>query len=159
MIHLILGLAVGFAVLAITLRKILFSVFSLALVSVFLSLSFYQLGAPVAGVFELSVGAGLITVLMVLTLTFIQKRKEEKIVFPALWIILSLVICGGIFVIFYLLSAGTGEEAAGSISGSWKETGEMIWKQRVADLFPQALIIVSAVLGIIALLRKKTTTP
>lgn len=157
MIHLILFLSVAFAVLAVVLRKTLFSVFSLAIVSVFLSVSFFTQGAPVAGVFELSVGAGLITVLIVLTLTFIQKRKEETAKISYIWIALSVIVCALIVFFFYKLIASPAGDIS-SVQLDWKDAGQVIWKQRVADLFPQALIILAAVFGILVLLRKKEIT-
>ncbi len=153
MIYLTLGFLLFFALLAVFVRDTLLSVLSLATVSALLSIAFYQLNAPVAGAFELSVGAGLITVLAVLTISFLQKRKERKQFGYALWIALSLALAA---LIFFLFQALWPQALANVIpETSWGEVGEVLWKVRIFDLLPQILVILSAVLGILALLRKE----
>ena len=153
MIYLTLGFLLFFALLAIFLRDTLLSVLSLAAVSALLSIAFYQLNAPVAGAFELSVGAGLITVLAVLTISFLQKRREGIRRGYALWIALSLALAA---LLFFLFQALWPQALANLVSPtSWGEVGEILWRVRIFDLVPQILVILSAVLGILALLRKE----
>ncbi|MCR4433101.1 MAG: NADH-quinone oxidoreductase subunit J [bacterium] len=153
MIYLTLGFLLFFALLAVFLRDTLLSVLSLATVSALLSIAFYQLNSPVAGAFELSVGAGLITVLAVLTISFLQKRKEKKQPGAALWLALSLALAA---LVFFLFQALWPQVLADIIpETSWGEVGEILWKVRLFDLLPQILVILAAVLGILALLRKE----
>lgn len=152
MIYFTMVLALLFTVLAIVLHNTLLSVLSLAVVSALLSIVFFQLGAPAAGAFELSVGAGLITVLIILTISFIQTQKERKRSFSVIWISVSLA---AVAIFFYFLQQFTPIifSAKSFSSGNWGDVGDVLWKQRAFDLFPQALIILAAVFGILALLR------
>jgi NADH:ubiquinone oxidoreductase subunit 6 (subunit J) len=153
MIYLSMGLILVFAVLAILLHDILLSVMSLAVVSTFLSMLFFQLDAPVAGVFELSVGAGLITVLVVLTISFIQQRKEILHKRTVLWSIFALILAAVAVFIFFLFTPA----AFSSITtpSKWQDVGAILWRSRASDLLPQVLVILSAAFGILVLLRSK----
>ena len=153
MVYLTLGFLLLFALLAVLLRDTLLSILSLAAVSALLSIAFYQLNSPVAGAFELSVGAGLITVLAVLTISFVQKRKEKRQTGTVLWMALSLTVAA---LIFFLFQALWPQALANIIpETSWGEVGEILWRVRLFDLLPQILVILAAVLGILALLRKE----
>ena len=81
---------VGFAILAILLRDLLKAAISLAVASIFLAIIFFGLGAPYVGVFEISVVAGLITVLFISTVALtkgegdVKESKIPTIIFPNL---------------------------------------------------------------------------
>ena len=64
------------AVLAVHLRDILRAAIALAVLSVVLAAIFFKLGAPYAGAFELSVCAGLITVLFIAAISSVEARRE-----------------------------------------------------------------------------------
>ncbi|OGS17611.1 MAG: hypothetical protein A2219_01220 [Elusimicrobia bacterium RIFOXYA2_FULL_50_26] len=151
MIYLTMGLMLVFALLAIFLKDILLSVLSLAAVSTLLSIAFFQFGAPVAGALELSVGAGLITVLVVLTISFIQQKKEiphKRTITWALFSFIAAAAAAGMFMVF------TPKAVVNVLTESpWREVGEIFWKVRSFDILPQALVILSAAFGVLALLR------
>ncbi|HBU70036.1 MAG TPA: hypothetical protein DEE98_06580 [Elusimicrobia bacterium] len=151
MIYLVIGLMILFALFAVVLHDVLMSVLSLAVVSTLLSILFFQLGAPVAGVLELSVGAGLITVLIVLTISFIQERREQGRKPKAVWVVFSVIISAALAYILYMLAPRASSVAL--LPARWSEVGEILWKTRSFDLFPQALVVLSAAFGILALLR------
>jgi len=64
------------AVLAVHLRDILRAAIALAVLSVVLAAIFFKLGAPYAGAFELSVCAGLITVLFIAAISSVEAKRE-----------------------------------------------------------------------------------
>ena len=66
------------AVLAVHLRDILRAAISLAVLSVVLAAIFFKLGAPYAGAFELSVCAGLVTVLFVAAISSAAVKEPEQ---------------------------------------------------------------------------------
>lgn len=153
MIYLTMSFLLFFAVLAVFLKDVLLSVLSLATVSALLSILFFQLGCPVAGVFELSVGAGLITVLVVLTISFIQTRKEKRQERKILWALIALAASA---LVFFLFQTTTRLMLPSTIPpAGWGEVGEVLWKLRAFDLVPQVLVVLSAVFGILALLRRE----
>lgn len=66
------------AILAVHLRDLLRAAVSLAVLSVILAGLFFKLGAPYAGAFELSVCAGLITVLFISAISSVDTRQEPE---------------------------------------------------------------------------------
>ncbi len=153
MTYLTMSLLILFAFLAVFLKDVLLSVLSLASVSALLSILFFQLGCPVAGVFELSVGAGLITVLVVLTISFIQTRREKGQERRILWVLVALAASA---LVFFLFQTATRLAYPSSIPpAGWGEVGEVLWKLRSFDLVPQVLVVLSAVFGILTLLRRE----
>ena len=151
MIYVTLAIMLIAAVSAIFLTDTLLSVLSLATVSAVLGIVFFQIGAPVAGVFELSVGAGLITVLVVLTISFIQSRKEKKAEHKVIYFIFAGLLALA-FAYLGLKLAGV-SSISNLVEASWGDVGKVFWKERSFDILPQALIILSTAFGILTLLR------
>src|SRR5512137_2372319 len=93
---LLIGLVI-FSVLAILLRDLLKSAIALAVASLLLGIIFFRMNAPYAGVFEISVVAGLITVLFILTITLVHKGDEVREsrlanwVFPLFFVIFVVI--------------------------------------------------------------------
>ena len=74
----ILLLLSGFVITSlfvITAKKLIWIITSIGLGSVFLSILFFIFGAPFAGAFELSVGAGLISVLFIIATSIANREK------------------------------------------------------------------------------------
>jgi uncharacterized MnhB-related membrane protein len=67
-----------FVFLAIELKDLVKSTISLAIASLILSILFYQYGAHIAAMFELSVGVGLITVLMISAISMTKSVEDRK---------------------------------------------------------------------------------
>lgn len=72
-----LGAILVLALLAIHLRDVLKGALALAVMSALLAALFYRLGASYAAVFELSVCAGLITVLFVAVIALTEARETQ----------------------------------------------------------------------------------
>jgi len=68
----------AFTIIAIFSKRLLIAAVSLGLVSVFLSIIFFILDAPFAGGFELSIGAGLISILFIMAISLTEKGKHES---------------------------------------------------------------------------------
>lgn len=67
-----------FSVLAVFSRRLIFSAVALGLSSCLLAIIFFDLKAPFAASFELSVGAGLISLLFIMSISLSSKRKETE---------------------------------------------------------------------------------
>jgi len=67
-----------FSLVAIFSKHLLISAVSLGLTSVVLSIIFFGLGAPFAGGFELSIGAGLISILFIMAISLTERGKHES---------------------------------------------------------------------------------
>ena len=150
---LLIGLVI-FSVLAILLKDLLRSAISLALASLVLGIIFFRMGAPYAGVFEISVVAGLVTVLFILTIALTKSGDEVResrlanVVFPLVFVaflaIDALVMKGLIGKVPAL--------ASGAEAGTF---GEVLWKGRTLDLVGQIAVILAGVFAVLALFRKR----
>ena len=77
--YIILGLlALASSAAAVFTRRLLPAVVSLGLGSVMLAVLFFMMDAPYAGGFELSVGAGLISVLFLVIISLTEEYSSDK---------------------------------------------------------------------------------
>jgi NADH:ubiquinone oxidoreductase subunit 6 (subunit J) len=150
---LLIGLVI-FSVLAIALKDLLKSAISLAASSLLLGIVFFRMNAPYAGVFEISVVAGLITVLFILTIALTksgEEVRESKLVnwaFPAVFV--------AFLVIDALVMKGLLGKVPALASGPEAGTfGEVLWKGRTLDLVGQIAVILAGVFAVLALFRKR----
>jgi len=152
-ILLLIGL-LGASALAILAKDLLKSAISLAVASLFLGIIFFRMGAPYAGVFEISVVAGLITVLFMLTIALtkqgddVRESKLVKTVFPLFFIVFALIDA---FVMKGIFSKIPTLEAAAE-AGTF---GDVLWKERSFDLIGQLAVILAGVFAVLALFRKR----
>ncbi len=150
---LLVGLVL-FSVLAVALRDLLRAAISLAVASLLLGIIFFRMNAPYAGVFEISVVAGLITVLFILTIALtnageeVRESKLVNIVFP-LFFVVFIVIDG---LVMKSLLAKVPALASPAESGGF---GDVLWKGRTLDLVGQIAVILAGVFSVLALFRKR----
>lgn len=79
MIHnLLLVLMVVGILLAVFLKDVLYSALALGGASLILAVLFFKMQSPYAGVFELSVGAGMVTILFVAAISLISGAEEGQ---------------------------------------------------------------------------------
>jgi NADH:ubiquinone oxidoreductase subunit 6 (subunit J) len=154
-----------FAIQAIRAERLLHSAIWLAGVSALLAIVFYQLGAYQVAVIELSVGAGLVTVLFVFAIGMAGEDRinlRSLIPKPLAWglVIAAMLLLGW-------LALPSGPETAvlelnqptvvGNVAAA-QTTEEpiqvVIWEQRGLDVLVQVVLIFSGVLGILGLLAE-----
>ena len=131
-------------------KHLLPSTLYLACVSALVTITLYLLGAYEVAVIELSVGAGLVTVLLVYVLSVIG----EDVVDPTSIIPKPLA---------FLLVAGIGGLAiwmAFPLTMHPNANGEVLlasvlWKQRALDVWVQVALMFSGVMGVLGLLSEK----
>jgi NADH:ubiquinone oxidoreductase subunit 6 (subunit J) len=150
-ISLLVGLVL-FSVLAILLRDLLKSAISLAVASLFLGIIFFRMNAPYAGVFEISVVAGLITVLFMLTIALTKggsagESKKLSVVFPAFFIVFIIIDVLVMRRLLQKIPALPGLEETGTF-------GQVLWNTRTFDLVGQIAVIFAGVFSVLALFRK-----
>ena len=150
-LFLMIGL-VAFSILAVLTRNLLKSAICLAVASVFLALVFFRMNAVYAGVFEVSVVAGLITVLFITAIALtrgdqeVVENKRHMLIFPIFFLVLIII---DILVMKKLL--GRIPAIASSEAGIF---GEVLWNQRTFDLVGQIGVIFAGVLAVLALFRQ-----
>jgi NADH:ubiquinone oxidoreductase subunit 6 (subunit J) len=156
-LSLLIGLVV-FSILAVLVQDLLKAAISLAVASIFLAIIFFRMNAAYAGVFELSVVAGLITVLFITAIALtrsdemVSESKSRLLVFPVFFLALVVI---DILVMKNLLGripAVTSPETGTSF-------GEVLWKERSFDLIGQIGVIFAGVLAVLALFRPKGKSP
>jgi len=143
-----------FSILAILSRNLLRSAISLAVASLLLGIIFFRMNAPYAGVFEISVVAGLITVLFILTIALtkgesdVRESNLVRIVFPLFFVV---------FIIIDVLVMKSLVQKIPALPGSADQGtfGDVLWKQRTFDLIGQLAIILAGVFSVLALFRKR----
>ena len=148
----LLIVAVFCAYRAMTAARILTATLYLACVSACVSAVLYLLGAQQVAVIELSVGAGLVTVLLVYALSVVG---EDALDFKSIvWQPLALVVAAGVIVA--LLGLAYPMLKAGGTSGGPSGLETVLWQQRVLDVWIQIALIFAGVLGILGLLSEAT---
>lgn len=158
-IILLLGLVV-FAVLAVMVRNLLKAAIALAITSVVLTAVMFMMKSPLAAVFELSVCAGLITVVFISAISMTrvstdeeinEKRKERFKRFRYLPLILAAVFIAG------LCLAWRHIDFSRFISSPVTQTSvqEVLWKTRQIDILGQIVIILAGVFGVVVLFKER----
>lgn len=136
------------AVQAIRAERLLTSALWLAGTSALVSVAIYLLGAPEVAAVELSVGAGLVTVLFVFAINLTGKEAIDErslIPKPLAWVLVALAV--GCLAVLLLPGVVTfpSEEVEKSLR-------EILWGTRRLDLWLQIVMIFSGVLGVLGLL-------
>ena len=150
---LLIGLVI-FSILSVLVRDLLKAAISLAAASIFLALIFFRMNATYAGVFEVSVVAGLITVLFITAIALtrsdeqVKESKYHLLVFPLFFLALVII---DILVMKNLLGK------IPVITSPEKGTfGDVLWKERSFDLIGQIGVIFAGVLAVLALFRSRS---
>ena len=148
----LLLVAIFCAYRAMVAKRILSATLYLASISACVSAVLYLLGAQEVAVIELSVGAGLVTVLLVYALSVVGEDALDpsSVVFKPLAYTLA---AGVAIMLVWLLYPVTG--IGSSIAPKLAAT---LWEQRVLDVWIQIVLIFSGVLGILGLLSETPET-
>ncbi len=146
------------AFLAVRENKLLVSALWLALTSALVSWLMYRLGAAEVAVVELSVGAGLVTVLFVFAINITGGDAMEGQVplpRPLAWI---AVVLGGLLLGWMILPSMQLERFAAVLNQGGELAGlfrSVIWEDRSVDSILQVVLIFSAVLAVLGLIGKE----
>lgn len=143
---LIIGAVVS-AVQSVRATRLISSSLWLAGVSALVALLLYLLGATAVAVIELSVGAGLVTVLFVFAISMAGEDVQtlpSVVPRPLGWV---LTIGSAALLAWMLLLAGEPATAVAEVGLT-----EMIWEQRGIDMLLQIVLIFAGVMGMLGLL-------
>ncbi len=137
------------AFMALRAKQLIVSALWLAGCSAILSILMYLLGAYAVAVIELSVGAGLVTVLFVFAISIAgDEAIEIKSIIPrpiALIISVVSIVLLGFMTVSSLVSLPTTTEPSFS---------EILWQQRGLDMLVQSGLLFAAVIGMLGLLSE-----
>jgi uncharacterized MnhB-related membrane protein len=149
---LIVAVTLVCAIQAIRAKRLLHAALWLAGTSALVALLLYLLGAYQVAVIELSVGAGLVTVLFVFAINIAGEEAidlRSLLPRPLAWGLIGLaVVLLGVLIIPSL---------GGSLpQGGSTQFGQMVWGERRLDTLLQVVLIFSGVMGVLGLLSEDT---
>ncbi len=139
--------AVICAVQAIRAARLLAAAIWLAGVSAFVAIALYVMGAQQVAVIELSVGAGLVTVLFVFAISIAGEEAMEVgsiIPRPVAWVLVGIAAV--------LLALMTLPALGVELPVVEDSFAEMLWQERGLDVLVQIVLIFAGVLGVLGLL-------
>lgn len=153
--YLLLSLGAAFcAYRAMISKHLLPSALYLACVSALVSVTLYLLGAYEVAVIELSVGAGLVTVLLVYALSVIGDDSYDPtsiIPKPLAFLLVGVTTLVVGWMAYPLIEQ---PPANGDVL-----LAEVLWKSRALDVWVQVALIFSGVMGVLGLLSEKAQKP
>ena len=159
LIILLAGMIVS-TVMCVMLRSLLKAAIALAFTSAILSIVMFVMGAPLAGVFELSVCAGLITVIFISAISMTGTHSKEEIAakvkvrlkrfiyLPFVLIILFAIL----LVVIWPHVDGT---LITNVAASGLKVQDVLWGKRQLDIFGQIAIILAGVFGIVVFFKER----
>jgi uncharacterized MnhB-related membrane protein len=152
--YLIISAAIITAAQAIRVKRLIASALWLAGTSALLSISFYLLGAPTVAAIELSVGAGLVTVLFVFAINIAgEEAWNLHSLLPkplaAGLVILMAALLGG-----FILPALPIAMPVANVPVNEPPMAFVLWRLRGLDVLVQIVLIFSGVLGLLGLLAE-----
>lgn len=136
---------------AIVAKRILSATIYLACISALVSAVLYLMGATQVAVMELSVGAGLVTVLLVYAVSVVgDDALDPTSVIPKP---LAFVLVGAVTILLGLMAFPA---APKNLDTSSLALSIALWQNRVLDVWIQIALIFSGVMGVLGLLSEKT---
>lgn len=152
----ILVLMIMGALWTVMTRSLLRSAIALAFTSVIISILMFRLNSPIAAVFELSVCAGLISVLFIsaisltapLTKEEVLQHKRERLK-RFIWLpFMIIAICIGLSLIMVKLDLPL------PLPETEKDVSIVMWNLRGLDVIGQVVILLSGIFGVVILFKE-----
>lgn len=147
---------VASAVITVMTARLLHSAIALALTSAVLTILMFRLNAPLAGVFELSVCAGLIPAILISTISLTRRLTPEaletrrKELLRRFWYLPVIVLLAGIALALVRVPLdfpAPPPAAVGSVR-------EVLWNLRHLDLVGQIVILLGGAFGVAVLVKE-----
>jgi NADH-quinone oxidoreductase subunit J len=130
---------------------------ALAVTSIFVTLLLFRLGAPLAAVFELSVCAGLITVIFMSAISFIKPMTYQEAMAATkgrirrFWY-LPVIVAVAAFVLARMPFALNFPQPAPATDG---DVRSVLWNLRQLELIGQILVLLIGVFAVVVLFKDK----
>ncbi len=128
----------------------------LAVTGVILSIIMFQLKSPLAAVFELSVCAGLIFVIFIITISFTQRMSKEmliirkKEIFSKFWYLPVILIITGIALSRFKMPV----DFALPPVAEEQDVRNVLWNVRHLDILGQIIVLLAGAFGVIVFFKE-----
>jgi NADH-quinone oxidoreductase subunit J len=129
----------------------------LAVTSAIITILMFRLDSPLAAVFELSVCAGLITVVFISTISLTKPLTHQEVIersrerWKRYWPLPIIITAVGIGLAFMNMP----KDLSIFRSTSTLDVRQVLWNLRQLDIFGQIIIIIAGALGIVVLFEEK----
>lgn len=159
---LLLGLMVVAAVAAVMIRSLLKSAIALAALSIVLAIVLFFLGSPLAALFELSVCAGLITVIFISAISLTgnkskdeeeERTRERRTRFLKLPIF--LLIIGVLASLAWIANGINLAGAQDQVAPTFQTFKDLFWNLRQVDILGQIIIILAGAFAVVVLFKER----
>lgn len=153
----LLGTMVIFALWTVTAKSLLKAMIALAVASVIISILMFRLNAPLAGVFELSVCAGLVTAIfasaisLTKPLSYQETKELTKNRYKKYWLLPVLAI-GAAAVVYFLCKPVINISLPQNTTTL--NVREVFWNLRHMDIFGQIILIILGAVGVTVLFKE-----
>lgn len=129
----------------------------LAVTSVILSIIMFQLKSPLAAVFELSVCAGLIFVIFIITISFAQRMSKEmliirkKEIFSKFWCLPVILIIAGIALSRFKMPV----DFVLPLVAEEQDVRNVLWNVRHLDLLGQIIVLLAGAFSVVVFFKEE----
>lgn len=156
LILILLIILIVVALMVVFSSRLLMAAISLALTSIMITILMFKLNSPLAAVFELSICAGLITVIFITTISFVKPSTQEELIESRKirlkkYIYLPVLVA----LVGYLVSVVI-KPISLKLPEIIQETNvrNVLWDLRQVDLLGQAIVLLIGVFGIVVLFKE-----
>jgi NADH-quinone oxidoreductase subunit J len=152
----VLALMILAALWTVITRGLVRASLGLAAVSILLTTLMFMMGAGLAAVFELSVCAGLITVVFVSTIAMTQPSSKSELLektrhrLRRYWYLPVIIVAAGAVLASLSIAPPAALAPAPAL-----DARQVLWGSRQTDLVGQAIVIFAGVLGVIVLFKER----
>jgi NADH-quinone oxidoreductase subunit J len=149
-----LCLLICFSAFTIIWRSLLKSAIALAITSIFLTIALFLLGLPLAALFQLSVSAGLVTIILISAISLTDSKQPVEVGkrFSA---VPFLLILAGAAIIFVVLFSNLQLELDLTPTASFDQFRDLFWHTRQTDIFGQIIIVLASAFVITVLFKEQ----
>ncbi len=160
----VLALMLIAALWTVMTRGLVRAALGLAVTSIILTVLMFMLGSGLAAVFELSVCAGLITVVFVSTIAMTQPSSKSELLektrhrMRRYWFLPVIIVAVGAVLAWLSIGATVSlpvSDAADATSGL--DVKQVLWGLRQTDLVGQVIVILAGVFGVVVLFKERKT--
>jgi NADH-quinone oxidoreductase subunit J len=150
---LLVAALVATAVFTVMTARLLWSVIALASTSATLTIIMFHLNAPLAGVFELSVCAGLIPAIFISTIGLTQRLNPQELsakrkeLLKRMWFLPLIIVIAAMVLTQVHLPVNVAAPTAD------KDVRDVLWNQRHLDLLGQIVILLAGAFGVVVLIK------